>query len=70
MRDALARVLRALLGEQRDPAGRVGERPDEHRVPARARRRARACTTCYKDVVRTSRAQAYERIGKDPPEAR
>ena len=34
-----ARLLRALLGEQRDPAGRVGRVADEHRAPARARRR-------------------------------
>ncbi len=29
-------VLRALLREQRDPAGRMGREPDERRVPARA----------------------------------
>ena len=45
IRDELLGVLRALLGEQRDPAGRVGRGADEHRVPARRGRASRACTT-------------------------
>ena len=35
-----ARLLRPLLGQQRDPARRVGRHPDEHRVPVGAPRRA------------------------------
>ena len=38
IRDALPGLLRPLLGQQRDPARRVGRHPDQHRVPAREAR--------------------------------
>ena len=56
-----ARLLRALLGEQRDPAGRVGRHPDEHRAsPPRAGERC--VHHVYKDVGAIP-ADAYHRIG-------
>ena len=61
-----AGVLRALLGEQRDPAGRVGR--DARRASStRPSARASACVHhVYKDTSRMP-ADVYVRIGKPPP---
>ena len=65
-RDELLGLLRALLGEQRDPAGRVGRGADEHRVPAASGRASAASTTSTRTCGAIP-AEAYVRIGKRPP---
>ncbi len=61
-------VLRALLGQQRDPAGGVGRRPEQRRAsPARP---GEPCVHhIYKDVDDVP-AEAYTRIGQPIPDRR